>query len=306
VSVFTEQVMNALLLGSCYTLAAIGYSLFFGVIDTVVFCVGDIAIFGAFGVLAFYSLAVAGGLMAGLPMWLLTLAVVLGGTMLCALLSVATHRVGVKPFEGRPSLMPLLSTIALGVVIRELIGLFYPQGRNPHVFPRLLPAGAVLNTATLSYRNIIILGVTLSLLTLLFLFVNRTKTGKSMQAISQNKEAACMIGINPGAIVTLTFVIGGLLLGIGGFLIGSYYSIVRFDMGALYGLKGFSAAVVGGLGNTYGAIVGSMLIAFVEVFVSGYIPGGTAYASVFAFLVVVAFMIYKPEGILGEKTVEKV
>lgn len=305
-SVLTEQIMNALLLGCMYTVAAIGFSLFFGVIDTVVFCVGDIAISGAFALLLLYTVAAATGLATVLPLWLLAAILILGGALLCAVLSVAAHRVAIKPFERSSTLMPLLTTIALGVVLRELLGLFYPQGRNPQLFPSLMPSGNLFGVGLLSYRNLIIIGVTLLMLTLLFWFVTRTKMGRSMQAIAQNKEAAQMIGINLGATITLTFLIGGLMLGIGGFLIGSYYNIVRFDMGALYGVKGFSAAVVGGLGNIYGAIVGAMIIAFIEVFVTGFVRGGAAYGSVVAFLAVVFFIIFKPEGILGEKTVEKV
>lgn len=298
--------MNALLLGSCYALAAVGFSLFFGVIDTVVFCVGDIAIAGAFALLLLFGIATATGLATALPLWLLALVLVLGAGVLCAVLAVLAHRIAIKPYENTSGLIPLLTTIALGVVIRELIGLFYPQGRNPQAFPSLLPRGALFDLSVLSYRNLIIIGITLAILTLLFLVVTRTRVGRSMQAIAQNKEAARMVGINLGAVITFTFALGGLLLAIGGFLIGSYYNIVRFDMGAMYGVKGFSAAVVGGLGNTYGAIVGAMVIAFVEVFVTGYVPGGTAYGSLIAFLAVVFFIVFKPEGILGEKTVEKV
>jgi len=304
--VFGEQLMNAILLGCSYTLVAIGFSLFFGVMDAIVFCSGDIAIFGAFCVLMFYSLAVSLGLFAIFPFWLAVILVIICSAVVSGLLGIITHKISIKPFEGAPILMPLLSTIALGVVIREAIGLFFPQGRNPQVFPNLLVKGSLFNINSLSYRNLIMIAVTIFMLAVLFWFLNRTKTGLSMQSVSQNKEAAQMIGVNIRVIVTMTFVIGGILLSIGGFLIGSYYNIVRFDMGSMYGIKGFSAAVVGGLGNIYGAIVGGMLMAFVEVFVSGYIPGGTAYASIFAFLVVVLFMIFKPEGILGEKTIEKV
>jgi len=306
VSVLAEQIMNAVLLGCCYTLAAVGFSLFFGVIDKVVFCVGDIAISGSFALLVLNGTVAALGLAGVLPAWALVLLLVAGSALLCAALSVVSYRVAIKPYENGSTLIPLLTTIALGVVIRELIGLFYPQGRNPQSFPDLMPRGALFDIGILSYKNLIVIGVTLGLLTLLYLFVTRTKLGKAMQAIAQNREAARTVGIDLSKTITLTFVLGGLLLGIGGFLIGSYYSIVRFDMGSMYGVKGFSAAVVGGLGNTYGAIVGSMVIAFVEVFVTGYVPGGTAYGSVFAFLVLVLFIVFKPEGILGEKHIEKV
>jgi branched-chain amino acid transport system permease protein len=127
-----------------------------------------------------------------------------------------------------------------------------------------------------------------------------------MQSLAQNKEVAAMIGVNTPLIISVTFIIGGTILAIGGFLIGSYYNIVRFDMGSMYGLMGYSAAVVGGLGNIYGAIVGGMLLAFAETFMTAYIPGGTAYAKVFSFLIVILFMIFKSEGIIGQKTIEKV
>lgn len=301
-----NQIVNALLLGATYTLAAVGFSLFFGVIDTVVFCVGDIAMFGAFGVLAFYGIAVSLGLAGIMPSWAITVFALAGGSILCVLVSIAVYRIGIKPFENAHELIPLLSTIALGIVLRESVGLFYPQGRNPHAFPALLPYGHLFHIRAFSDKGVIILGTTVLLLIVLFWFTRHTRMGKSMQAISQNRQAAMMVGINPDKVITITFVIAGILLGIGGFLIGSYFDIVRFDMGIVYGLKGFCAAVVGGLGNIYGAIVGSMLIAFVEVFASGFISGGTAYASIFAYMVVVLFMVFKPEGILGEPTIEKV
>ncbi|HWI52486.1 MAG TPA: branched-chain amino acid ABC transporter permease, partial [Symbiobacteriaceae bacterium] len=261
-SVLAEQIMNAVLLGCCYTLAAVGFSLFFGVIDKVVFCVGDIAISGSFALLVLNGAVAALGLTGVLPFWALVLILVAGSALLCAALAVVSYRVAIKPYENSSTLIPLLTTIALGVVIRELVGLFYPQGRNPQPFPDLLPHGALFGLSILSYKNLIIISMTLGLLTLLYLFVTRTKLGRAMQAIAQNREAARTVGINLGTTISLTFVLGGLLLGIGGFLIGSYYSIVRFDMGSMYGVKGFSAAVVGGLGNTFGAIVGSMVIAF--------------------------------------------
>ena len=129
--------------------------------------------------------------------------------------------------------------------------------------------------------------------------------GNAMQAVAQNKRLAAISGMNIRSVAITTFVLGGVLLSVAGFLIGAYYGTVRFDNGSLYGIKGFSAAVVGGLSNIYGAIIGGMLLAFIEVFVS-ILPGGAAYASAVAFIVVVFFMVLKPEGILGEKTIEKV
>lgn len=301
-----EQLLNAVLLGCVYTLVAVGFSLFFGVVNVVVFCGGDIAAFGAFSVLLFYLVFSITGFLASFPAWLFVLIIVICGAALGSLFGKVAYTVSIKPYEKKSELMPLLSTIALGILVRELIGLLYPQGRNPQVFPSFLPRGAIIEGSALTVSNLMIIIITVGILGALFLLINKTKLGWAMQTLSQDKETASMIGINIKRVINFTFVLGGAILGVGGFLIGSYYSIIRFDMGASYGLIGFSAAVVGGLGNIYGAIVGGMLLSFVEVFISGYIPGGTAYARIFSFLIVVIFMIFRPEGILGQKTVEKV
>ncbi|NLW08121.1 MAG: branched-chain amino acid ABC transporter permease [Clostridia bacterium] len=302
-----SQVINAIMLGCTYALVAIGFSLFFGVLDIVVFCAGDVAIVGAFAVAFLVSiLGLFVALQGALPPMIATVIIVFVAALFTALLMALMYRLVIRPLEGRSELMPLLSTIAAGFALREIIGIFYPEGRNPQAFPQMLPEGVLAGNAMLSWRNIIIIIATLLIVGLLYWFVNKTKTGLSIQAVSQNREAAVMVGINWRFIVYITFIIGGVILGVGGFLVASYFDVIRFDMGSMYGLKGFCAAVVGGLGNVYGAIVGGLLIAFVEVFVSAFVPGGTAYAGVAAFLMVLLFMLFKPEGIIGEKTIEKV
>jgi len=306
-SLVMSQILNAVMLGCTYSLVAIGFSLFFGVMDVVVFCAGDVAIFGAFSILAIVTMTVLQPVLdTFLPQYVTIFLLVSFSAVATAALMLLMYKLVIKPFEGKSALMPLLSTIAAGIALSELIGIFYPQGRNPQAFPQLLSSDVMVLGGMMSERNAIIILSTIALVTLLYWFVNKTKLGLAIQAVSQNKEAAIMIGINRQLSITVTFLIGGLILGIGGFLVASYSNIVRFDMGAMYGLKGFSAAVVGGLGSIYGAIVGGMIIAFIEVFVSAFIPGGTAYASVAAFLMVVVFILFKPEGIIGEKSVEKV
>ena len=306
-SLVMSQILNAVMLGCTYSLVAIGFSLFFGVMDLVVFCAGDVAIFGAFSILAIVTMTVLQPVLDSfLPQYVTIFLLVSFSAVATAALMLLMYKLVIKPFEGKSALMPLLSTIAAGIALSELIGIFYPQGRNPQAFPQLLSSDATVLGGMMSERNAIIILATIVLVTLLYWFVNKTKLGLAIQAVSQNKEAAIMIGINRQLSITVTFLIGGLILGIGGFLVASYSNIVRYDMGAMYGLKGFSAAVVGGLGSIYGAIVGGMIIAFIEVFVSAFIPGGTAYASVAAFLMVVVFILFKPEGIIGEKSVEKV
>jgi len=316
---FVGLLQSAVLLGCTYTLVAIGFSLFFGVMDVVVFCCGDIAIFGSFSVMGAYVVMKSAGLFDALPLWggvLLLLAI---GAAMCAALGLLAYRFSIRPFRSSSELMPLLSTIALGTVIKEVLGLMFERvvnplsraaggegaltvvsGRNPQGFPDLLFPSSV------QQRKLAIALITCLILLLLFVFLNRTKTGLSMQAISQNKELSLMTGINVSRSIVVTFVIGGVMLAVSGFLLGSYQKLMTFDNGAMYGAKGFSAAVVGGLRNTWGAVIGGMLLAFVETFVSGYVPSGSAYASIVAFVVVVAFIVFKPEGIIGERTVEKV
>lgn len=306
-SLLFSQVINAIMLGSTYSLIAIGFSLFFGVMNIVVFSAGDVAIVAAFSILALgSSKGLRPVLEALLPQALSSVVIVLIGAVITALLMLLMYRLVIKPFEGKSPLMPLLSTIASGIVLRELIGIFYPQGRNPQAFPQMLPSGMLSSDLMVSWRNVIIILATLCLVALLYWFVNKTKIGLSIQAVSQNREAAIMVGLNWRLSILVTFLIGGFLLGVSGFLVASYSEVVRFDMGSMYGLKGFSAAVVGGLGSMFGGIAGGMLIAFIEVFVTAYIPGGSAYSGVAGFLMVIIFILFKPEGILGEKTVEKV
>ena len=291
-SIILSQILNGLMLGATYSLIAIGFSLYFGVMNVCVFCVGDVALFGAYMVigLLLVNLFATGSTAATI----LSIAI---AALLTGLLMLVMYRIVIKPLERKGSHMPLLATIAAGLVLREGIAIFFPQGRNPHVFPTIIPE---------DYRNLVILGVTALIIIVLYLFINRTKLGVSVQAVAQNKEAAVMIGINSKVVVYATLLIGGLVLAIAGTLLDSYYGMIRYDMGVNYGLIGFSAAVVGGLGNINGAIVGGMLLAMVEVFMSAFVPGGTAYASIASFAVVVLLIITKPEGIMGKKTVENV
>jgi branched-chain amino acid transport system permease protein len=301
-----QQIMNILLLACMYGVIAIGFSLFFGVLDVVVFSCGDIAIAGAFSFLVFYLMMPSIAGLSGFPLLAVVLVIIIGAALMSGLVTLLAFYSTIKPYEGKSVLMPLLTTIAFGVVIREVIGLNYPQGRNPQLFPTLVPDGSFFGSTLFTYERVTILVITMAIFAILFLIVNKTKFGKSIQAISQNRTAAVMCGVNPTIILPLTFLLGGFLLGIGGFLVGSYYNIITFQSGSMLGLKGFSAAVIGGLGNVYGAIVGALLIAAAEVLVSGYVPGGAAYAGISAFLVVVVFMVFRPQGILGETTIDKV
>jgi branched-chain amino acid transport system permease protein len=302
-----QQLINALLLGCTYTLIAIGFSLFFGALNVVHFSHGDICILGAFVTLILYALGKLLGIFVILPQSISIPLMIILAMMLTGLLGVFFERVVIKPFRYAPLLMVLVATVALGIVIREAVRLSFPHGSNPQIFPRILPQksfqwGGVL----LRVDSLIIFGTTLLLIFMMFLFIKRTKMGAAIRAISQDGEAAMMMGINMDVTVAATFLIGSALGAVAGILIGAYNNIIRFDMGLMGGVKGFSAAVVGGLGNVYGAIIGGLILGLVETFAAAFIPGGTPYTDVFAFLVVIFFLVFRPSGIMGEKVYEKV
>jgi branched-chain amino acid transport system permease protein len=297
---FIEQIMFALMLSSTYALISVGFTLFFGAINIVHFSHGDVAMLGAFSGIIIYGLFGFTGLIGNVPSWLVTIIIFLATFILIGFLGTFFERTVIKPFRKSPLLMVLVTTIALGIVIRESVRLFYPQGSNPQVFPKILPQ-MNFEAGNLIFRfdHLLIFLISILLISFMFLFINRTKTGLAIRAISQDIEAANLMGINSDIIIAITFFIGSILAGLAGILIGSYQTVVRFDIGLMGGIKGFSAAVVGGLGNFYGAIVGSLVLGFIESLTSAYIPGGAPYKDIFAFIIVIFFLVFKPSGILG-------
>jgi branched-chain amino acid transport system permease protein len=288
------------MLSSTYALISVGFTLFFGAINIVHFSHGDVAMLGAFSGIILYGLFGFTGLIGNVPSWLVTMIIFLATFILIGFLGTFFERTVIKPFRKSPLLMVLVTTIALGIVIRESVRLFYPQGSNPQVFPKILPQ-MNFEAGNLIFRfdHLLIFLISILLISFMFLFINRTKTGLAIRAISQDIEAANLMGINSDIIIAITFFIGSILAGLAGILIGSYQTVVRFDIGLMGGIKGFSAAVVGGLGNFYGAIVGSLVLGFIESLTSAYIPGGAPYKDVFAFIIVIFFLVFKPSGILG-------
>jgi branched-chain amino acid transport system permease protein len=295
-----EQLMFALMLSSTYALISVGFTLFFGAINIVHFSHGDVAMLGAFAGIILYGFFGFMGFIGNLPSGLTTLFIFLFTFLLIGVLGTSFERTVIKPFRKSPLLMVLVATIALGIVIRESVRLFYPQGSNPQVFPKILPQMSLeLGQLYLRFDHLLIFLISIFLIFFMFLFINRTRTGLAIRAISQDLEAANLMGIHSDRVIAITFFIGSLLAGLAGLLVGSYQTVVRFDIGLMGGIKGFSAAVVGGLGNFYGAIVGSLILGFIESLTSAYVPGGAPYKDVFAFIVVIFFLVFKPSGVLG-------
>jgi branched-chain amino acid transport system permease protein len=299
-----QQAFNGLMLGVMYALVAVGFTLFFGVLDVIHFSHGDIFMLGAFAglsVLAGLHAAGIGGAVVALTLAFLASIVITG------FIGVAAERVCVKPLARASPLMTLLATLSLGLVIRESVLIFYPRGADPKPFPQLLPQGGFeVAGVAVRYENLAILAVGFGAMVAVDLLITRTRMGAAIRAVAQDPEAAQMMGVDLDRTVDATFFIGSGLAAVAGILSGLYYSEIHFVMGITGGVIGFSAAAIGGLGNVYGAILGGLLFGVLQTTAAALIPRGSEFRDVVAFAVVMLFLIFKPSGILGEKSVERV
>jgi branched-chain amino acid transport system permease protein len=302
--VILQQGLNGLMLGVMYALIAVGFTLFFGVLDVIHFSHGDIFMLGAFAGLSLTAAWAAAGLKAAAVTLPLTFA---GALVITGLVGVLAERACVKPLARSSPLMTLLATLSLGLVIREAVLIFYPRGADPKPFPSMLPAGGFdVAGVFVRYDNLAILAIGLGAMIAVDVLIKRTRLGASIRAVAQDPEAAQMMGVNLDRTVDWTFFIGSALAAVAGILNGLYYGEVHFIMGIMGGVIGFSAAAIGGLGNVYGAILGGLLFGMLQTMAAAFIPRGSEFRDVVAFAVVMLFLVFKPTGILGEKTVERV
>lgn len=299
-----QYVMNGLMLGLMYALVAVGFTLFFGVLDVIKFSHGDVLTVGAFTGLATYIGLGGIGILSPL---LQIIAVILAATAAMALLGALIAQTLVLPLKSAPPLNVLLITLMLGTVLRESVRLFYPQGANPKPFPALLPTGSIsLGNFNLRFDNVILLIAGLVLIVCLHLLLKRTRLGLAIRAVAQDEETARTMGVNFRLVVLITFAIGSSLAASAGVMNGLYYNEINFGMGLLLGVIGFSAAIIGGLGNIYGAILGGFIFAGLQTIGAVALPFQSAYKDVFAFAVVIAIMAWRPTGLIQEKASERV
>src|SRR5579885_316513 len=301
---FAQYVMNGLMLGMMYALVAVGFTLFFGVLDVIKFSHGDVLTVGAFTALAAFAGLSALGLRSP---WIDLVVILVAATLAMALLGMLIARYLVLPLRSAPPLNTLLITLMLGTVLREGVRLFYPQGANPKSFPALLPRASVsLGDFNLRFDNVIMLAAGVAVIVALQLLLNRTKLGLAIRAGAQDEETARTMGKNVTAIVLITFAIGSGLAAFAGVMNGLYYNEINFGLGLYLGVIGFSAAIIGGLGSIYGAILGGFLFAALQTVGTVLLPFASAYKDVFAFAVVIALMAWRPTGLIREKISERV
>lgn len=307
--ILSQYVVNGLMLGMIYAMVAVGFTLFFGVLDIIKFSHGDVLMVGAFAGLATYIGVQAIGIV---NPWLQLALMLIVSVVLIAAIGALVAKFLVLPLKNAPPINTLLVTLMLGLALREGVRLFYPNGSNPKPFPRLLP-GTEFSIGSLSLRvdSVILLLAGLATILALRFLISRTRLGLAIRAVAQDGETAMVMGIHFERVVLVTFGLGSALAAMAGLMNGLYYNEINFNIGLLLGVIGFSAAILGGLGNFYGAILGGFLFAALQTFGAVVLPImipdiPSAYKDVFAFAIVIVLIGWKPTGLIAERSSERV
>ncbi|MBW2592713.1 MAG: branched-chain amino acid ABC transporter permease [Deltaproteobacteria bacterium] len=293
---FIQQFINGLTLGGMYALIALGYTMVYGVIQLINFAHGEF--FAAGGYVGAIALAYLAGLgyMETHPVICLTAAFLLSMAY-CAYLAVGVEKIAYKPLRKESRLAALLSALGMSIFLSN--GMMLTQGVYDKIYPsELFQGGINFGMVTISYLQVMIVSLTACLLVGLNLLVFKTKIGMAMRATAQDKTMSALVAIGSNKIISLTFAIGAGLAAAAGIMYGLYYGSVRYDMGFVPGIKAFAAAVLGGIGNITGAMLGGLIIGMVEIFAAGYIS--SEYKDVFAFIILIGVLYFKPTGIMGE------
>ena len=303
-----QQVANFIAIGSIYALIAIGFTLVFGVLQMINFAHSDVMMAGSFAMFTVWGglVAVAGLSSASylVVVGVIAVAVLTGG------LGVLIERVAYRPLRNTSRLGPLLSSLGVSIVLQNLVLLLY--GPQPIAFPAIVPpiSFRVLG-ANVTLIQVVILVASSLLMAGLTQFIHRTRLGVQIRAVAEDRRTAQLLGIDIDGIIRLIFFLGAGLGAVAGILYGSYYGVIQFSMGLLVGLKAFTAAILGGIGSVTGAVLGAYLLAMLEVLGASVLPMlthdviGSDYKDVFAFMVLIAVLIFKPTGLLGRRISEE-
>ncbi|MBX3674214.1 MAG: branched-chain amino acid ABC transporter permease [Burkholderiales bacterium] len=324
---FLQQVVNGLTLGSVYAVVALGYTMVYGIVQLINFAHGEVVMIGC---MVAFSVIVALA-PTGLPPFVVVGAGIAAAVPACMAVGYAVERVAYRPLRGAPRLAPLITAIGVSIVLQHLALLVW--SRNIIAFPQIIELklfhlGTSETSAAISNIQLAIIATSVTMMAGLLFLVYRTKLGIAMRATSQNAQVAGLMGIDVNRVISATFVIGAALGAVAGAMVGTYYGIAHYQMGFLLGLKAFSAAVLGGIGNLAGAVLGGILMGLIEALGAGYVgdftnvclldrflPGfgevcaaspesslfGSNYKDVYAFIVLILVLVFRPSGLLGER-----
>jgi branched-chain amino acid transport system permease protein len=301
---FLQQLINGLTLGAIYGLIAIGYTMVYGIIGMINFAHGEIFMIGSFiALISFLILGPSGGVMVPIAL----LVVLLVAMSLTAVYGWALERIAYRPLRGSPRLAALISAIGMSIVLQNYVQL--SQGARVKTLQPVIEGGFQLMkvgnfTVVLSYMQIIIVVVTVSLMAAFWIVITKTALGRAQRACEQDRTMAALLGIDVDRTISITFVLGAALAAVAGMMVTLYYGVIDFYVGFLAGIKAFTAAVLGGIGSIPGAMLGGLLIGLIEAFWSGYFS--IEYKDVAAFSILVLVLVFRPSGLLGRPEVEKV
>ncbi|HTM53799.1 MAG TPA: branched-chain amino acid ABC transporter permease [Pirellulales bacterium] len=304
---FLQYALIGLTNGALFALVALGYTMVYGIIELINFAHGDVFMLGSFLALTLIGALAGLGwnwddpamLCAGIGMLLVVVPI------FCAAVNVSIDRIVYKPLRTAPKLAPLVSAIGVSFLLMN-VGLLWGGAADRH-FPDLVSRQNLLGEGAaigFTVKDLMVVGITVPIMIALTLFVRLTRLGKAMRATAQNPVAAQLMGINVDRVIALTFAIGGALAGAAAVIYGLYINTVSYQMGFQNGLYAFTAAVLGGIGNIPGAVLGGLVIGLARAFGSAYV--GERWTSALVFVILIAILVFRPAGLLGTRTREKV
>jgi len=327
VDTFLQQVVNGLTLGCVYAVVALGYTMVYGIIQLINFAHGEVVMIGC--MVAFSVVVALAG--TGMPPLVIVGLGAMVAIPVCMLVGFVVERAAYRPLRHAPRLAPLITAIGVSIILQHLALLVW--SRNFIAFPQIIELklfhlGNTESSAAISNVQVAIIVTSVVMMAGLLALVYRTKIGIAMRATSQNPQIAGLMGVDIDRVISFTFVVGAALGAVAGVMVGTYYGIAHYQMGFLLGLKAFSAAVLGGIGNLAGAVLGGILMGLIESLGAGYVgdwtnvcflndwlPGfdevckaspesslfGSNYKDVYAFIVLILVLVFRPQGLLGER-----
>ena len=297
---FLELFVGGLTRGSIYALIALGYTMVYGIIELINFAHGEIYMIGAFTALIIAGVLTMSG-MNGLSVLIMASVV---AVIYSAAYGFTVEKVAYKPIRQAPRLSPLISAIGMSIFLQNYVLLAQTSDFLP--FPNLMPELKFMEpyAGFIGSTEFIIILTTAVIMVLLTILIKFTRMGKAMRATAQDRDMAMLVGVNVNRVISNTFIIGSALAAVGGVLIASHVGRINFYIGFIVGIKAFTAAVLGGIGSIPGAVLGALVLGCTESFATGYVSSD--YEDVFAFVLLILILIFKPSGLLGHSTEQKV
>ena len=297
---FFQQLVNGTVLGATYGLIALGYTMVYGIIQLINFAHGEVFMVGAFSGLAMWTYVIPDS-MQDQP-WIALPLVLVAAMVVAVITAVLMERLAYRPLRNAPRLAPLITAIGVSIFLQEVVRLFYPGGKRQQPFPRMISGETFeIGGVVVPWVSLFVVVVAVGLMLALQAFIRRSKTGKAMRATSQDPDTARLMGIDTDRVIVITFVIGAALAAVAGVMQGMRFAQIDFRIGFISGLKAFTAAVLGGIGNITGAVFGGFLLGIVEAMATQYIPNGSSWKDVWAFVVLILVLVFRPSGLFGER-----